>query len=281
LRVHRTPVHCARCSNTFTTEDERDTHLRQQPQCPIEPPRNWDGISESQKRQLAKRVSSKKTKEENWYFIYETLFPNSERPNSPFVDDIQLSEELLALREFALREAPDRITQFVDSELPPDLRPNRGNVEAFTQAAIRGVFDILLERWESSSLPNRENTENATLRRSNARREPIGQETKESAVSSSEHQSLFSQSAMIVDTEAQVSVPATQNVLSMPSYQHITQELHSAVSDSMYGALMGQSEVIANVAAVMGSAWDFEETYDSSFDFDALFGMPNLGVADG
>jgi len=39
--------------------------------------------------------------------------------------------------------------------------------------------------------------------------------------------------------------------------------------------------VIANVAVVMGPAWDFEETYDSSFDFDALFGVPNPGVAEG
>ena len=65
------------------------------------------------------------------------------------VDDINLSEELQALREFASQEVPSRIATFVRSDLPSDLRPNQAEIESFTQAAVRDVFNTLVERWQS------------------------------------------------------------------------------------------------------------------------------------
>ena len=57
-------------------------HLRART-CEVLPLREWEGISEAQKRQLERRISTKKTREENWYIIYEILFPGAERPKSP------------------------------------------------------------------------------------------------------------------------------------------------------------------------------------------------------
>ena len=82
LRVHQVAIHCVRCSQTFGTETERDSHLRSVPGCVIQPNQIHFGITETQKAQLAQRVSAKKTKEENWYLIYEILFPGSPRPDS-------------------------------------------------------------------------------------------------------------------------------------------------------------------------------------------------------
>ncbi|KAF2738685.1 hypothetical protein EJ04DRAFT_509259 [Polyplosphaeria fusca] len=262
MRVHRIPVHCARCSKIFSTEDERDSHLRQLPECPIEPPRRWDGISESQKRQLGKRVSIKKTKEENWYFIFKTLFPDTTLPETPYIDDLHLSEDLLALRDFAAREAPDRITQFTNSELPPDLRPNREHVEAFTQAAMREVFDILLDRWKTNGLPSQqqESANGPT---------PIGQErSQDSASSSGDHLWFAGHSAAVASS---VSTSPPRNVLQTPSSQHTTEPADSSWRDfSMDFA--SQVDAIAGVSAVMGPAWnDFEDLYDSrNFDVDAF-----------
>ncbi|KAF1979352.1 hypothetical protein BU23DRAFT_152762 [Bimuria novae-zelandiae CBS 107.79] len=83
FRVHQVPIHCVRCSQTFSCEDERDAHLRSIPGCTIQPDKTWIGINETQKTQLTQRVSSKKSKEENWYSVYEILFPGSPRPESP------------------------------------------------------------------------------------------------------------------------------------------------------------------------------------------------------
>ena len=264
MRVHRIPVHCARCSKIFPTEDERDGHLREQPQCLIEPPRRWDGISESQKRQLAKRVSIKKTKEENWYFIFKTLFPDTTLPETPYIDDLHLSEDLLALRDFATREAPDRITQFTNSELPPDLRPSREHIEAFTQAAIREVFDLLLDRWKTNGLPSQqESTYGPT---------PISQETSQDPNSSLRDQVSFAGQSATVASSVSTSPP--RNVLQTPSSQRTTIDSVDSSWRDFSVDFASQSEVLASASAVMGPAWDdFEDPCDSSnFDFGAFMG---------
>lgn len=66
------------------------------------------------------------------------------------IEDMRLSEELLAMREFASQMAPARITQFTNSMLPPELRSNQQQIELFVQAAVRDVFDRVLEGWENS-----------------------------------------------------------------------------------------------------------------------------------
>ena len=83
FRVHQVPIHCVRCSQTFSSEDERDSHLRSIPGCAIQPNQTWIGLNETQKMQLAQRVSSKKSKEENWYSVYKILFPGEPEPASP------------------------------------------------------------------------------------------------------------------------------------------------------------------------------------------------------
>lgn len=236
---------------------------------PIDPPRRWDGISESQKRQLAKRVSPKRSKQENWYFIYETLFPGSTRPESPFIDDTHLSEELLALREFAVREAPGRVAQFTNSELPPDLRPNQEHIEAFTQAAIRDVFDMLLERWETSRLPSQGGSVN----------DPTpNQERGQDAASSSEDQTSFaSQSATVASSETRASTSPPQHVFQTPSSEQTTMEPTHNISHDLNTEVISQTEVTADVSAVVGPVWNFEEPFDPGFfDFDNFSAIPEV-----
>jgi len=72
-----------RCFETFQDVEERDLHLRMTAQCPVRERKTWDGISENQSQQLKKRVSRTNSTEENWYLVYEVLFPNSQRPKSP------------------------------------------------------------------------------------------------------------------------------------------------------------------------------------------------------
>lgn len=116
----------------------------------MQPPRTFEGINKSQKRQLGKRISSKKSREENWYLIYQILFPDADPPDSPYIDDISLSEELLTIREFANQVAPARIARFLHTRLPLELRSNQEQIELLVRAAMRDVFDMVLENWESS-----------------------------------------------------------------------------------------------------------------------------------
>ncbi|KAF2477218.1 uncharacterized protein BDR25DRAFT_339195 [Lindgomyces ingoldianus] len=143
-RKHRIPTHCPSCSLKFESELERDQHIRAR-SCEILPPRNWDGIDQSQKRQLEQRVSPGKTKEENWYIIYEILFPGKPRPRSPYVD-APLSDDLLALREFAAIEGPNIVSDLTRNELPESLRPNEQEIQSFLESIFQDAVALLLER---------------------------------------------------------------------------------------------------------------------------------------
>ncbi|KAK7182742.1 hypothetical protein DPSP01_013925 [Paraphaeosphaeria sporulosa] len=152
LRVHQLPIHCVRCSQTFSTESRRDSHLRSVPGCSIQPNQAHLGITETQKSQLAQRVSAKNSKEKNWYLIYEILFPGSPRPDTPFLDSTQFSEELFAVREYAAREAPTRIAQLASAlkhderfaPIPPEYKLR---IEVFALAAVKDVLDAVVDKW--------------------------------------------------------------------------------------------------------------------------------------
>jgi hypothetical protein len=68
------------------------------------------------------------------------------------LDGTQFSEELFAIREFAVREAPTRIAQLA-SALRQDARyPNLSldyklQIEAFAFAAVKDVFDAVVDQW--------------------------------------------------------------------------------------------------------------------------------------
>jgi hypothetical protein len=127
-------------------EENRDEHLRARA-CELRPPVIFEGVNEIQRKQLEQKVSKKKSKEENWYLIYDILFPNHQTPASPYVHSL-LSEELGALQDFIAAEGPQLLSDLVRTELPHTLHPQREETEAFLQSAFQDVVEVLLERWE-------------------------------------------------------------------------------------------------------------------------------------
>jgi Chromatin remodelling complex Rsc7/Swp82 subunit len=146
-RCHQVPIHCDRCSMAFETESARSEHLRQTVLCEVTDPVEWNAISEEQKRELSKRLSSKNSTRENWYNIYAILFPTSEAPNSPYLDGVE-SEELLDLLGFAEREGPRIIDELMPG-LPESLRVQPEDINAFMQSTYQEFLSSLFERWES------------------------------------------------------------------------------------------------------------------------------------
>ncbi|KAJ4360755.1 uncharacterized protein N0V89_001322 [Didymosphaeria variabile] len=128
--------------------------LQNGPDLKAQPNQTRIGITETQKAQLAQRISSKTSKEENWYMIYEILFPGCRRPETPYLDGTQFAEELFALRESAVQVAPIRINQLTsalhhEGKLPP-VPPEY--LEAFAFAAAKDVFDTVIGQHLRSSV---------------------------------------------------------------------------------------------------------------------------------
>jgi hypothetical protein len=60
-----------------------------------------------------------------------------------------LSDEILALQDFANREGPQIVSEFFATDFPASLRPQQSEVETYSRQLFRNGVDLLLERWEA------------------------------------------------------------------------------------------------------------------------------------
>lgn len=67
------PLYCPRCQQVFLVEDNRDEHILHV-SC-AEKTGRPDGVTEFQKKQSAKRPPSSQTPAEQWYAVFDVLFP--------------------------------------------------------------------------------------------------------------------------------------------------------------------------------------------------------------
>lgn len=89
-RHHMKPdYYCASCYKVFETANDRDIHSRKRLCESLDgPPRpKFQGITEEQKKSLHKKLPRDWNVEEQWYQIYDILFPGCEKPRSPYVGD--------------------------------------------------------------------------------------------------------------------------------------------------------------------------------------------------
>lgn len=96
-RKHQKPgFYCPRCYEVFPTRDFRDVHLRGLP-CSVRADPRFDGINDEQKQSLAQCRSRGKTVEEQWYDMWDIIFPGKHRPRSAYLGNC-LEEMIPALR---------------------------------------------------------------------------------------------------------------------------------------------------------------------------------------
>jgi len=145
------PFYCAVCNETFEDEEARDTHIRRRDclQAAREKP---EGITQRQKEQLAKKPPPSQTsKEEQWYAIFEILFPNhAPRPESPYISSSLLAD-VLRYQEYLIEDGSRILRDFLtDSQAVTWREPDdESDFQTFqlgiVQSGVRAVFD----RWLS------------------------------------------------------------------------------------------------------------------------------------
>lgn len=150
-KTHRLPLYCPNCSLIFEKESLRDEHIRDA-KCVKKPLVKWEGITESQRRQLSKRSPSARSPEENWYAVFQILFPGEPLPSSPYIDPV-LSGELRAFREHLLVEGPRIWNDYLTSQLPENLRPYLEELQSLHDSFYAESIVRLCESWYSRCSP--------------------------------------------------------------------------------------------------------------------------------
>ncbi|KAI0549838.1 hypothetical protein F4679DRAFT_544855 [Xylaria curta] len=130
-RFHVQPSHCPRCGIVFPNDinyAQRDTHERQRTCEVTNDVRRCSGATSDQLASMNNAATHRcSSTEERWYVIFEIMFPNAERPPSPYVD---------IRREWSCIEVHAAVTQY---------RQN-GGLEDFTRQWGSG-FDMLLNHF--------------------------------------------------------------------------------------------------------------------------------------
>jgi hypothetical protein len=148
-RFHQLPIYCPRCTDTFEAEDERDEHIRASSCLVQQDTITFEGVTRAQKTLLGQRVSGKMTPSDQWFTIFDILFPgHTPRPKSAYINT-ELTIELEAFQDLMYAEGPGLISSAITSS-GLDISAIE-NVEddstALLQSAIQDGLQQVFQRW--------------------------------------------------------------------------------------------------------------------------------------
>jgi len=154
-RYHQLPIYCPRCMCTFEAEDERDGHVRAS-SCLIQDTISYEGVTRAQKVQLTQRVSSKMPLEDQWFSIFDILFPgHTPRPRSAYIN-VELTVELESFQDFMYAEGPTIILTAIRSRgiHVATIANEERDLSALLQSAIEEGLQTIAQRWSANSVPD-------------------------------------------------------------------------------------------------------------------------------
>lgn len=115
LARKHTPFYCNRCWETFGDETDLDKHAAKPTACtPNSDPRP-DWVTRAQTKQLSCRSDSKLSEQEQWFVMWDIIFPAVARPATAHVST-QLTEKLCQFREYSEARLPDLFAEEIVSD---------------------------------------------------------------------------------------------------------------------------------------------------------------------
>jgi hypothetical protein len=153
-RFHQLPIYCPRCACAFDVEDDRDEHIRAS-SCLVQNTIVYEGITRAQKSLLGQRAPSKMTPSDQWFNVFDILFPgHNPRPKSAYMN-VELTEELEAFQDLMYVEGSNIIWGAIRSSgLDVSVMANvEDDAAALLHAAIQEGLQQIFERW-SANMPN-------------------------------------------------------------------------------------------------------------------------------
>lgn len=148
-RKHMKPsIYCHVCFKVFTKASYMDEHV-QRKSCASRAGPKFDGITEQQRKQLNRNGNRGRDDSEQWYNIWDTIFPGEFRPRSPYLGNDR-GEFLHLLRKFWNERRPDIISRVLQTSKP--------SFETQTiQFIMESIFDLFkAESWSLDLTPKQQ-----------------------------------------------------------------------------------------------------------------------------
>lgn len=167
-RRHTPTFYCQRCFLIFSEKDPYNDHVFGEP-CEPRSQASLEGISTEQRDAVCKK-SKGTTVEEQWYGIWDILFPGESRPLSIYVDTDQ-SQDFLRLREFSQTQGISIFFERIRDSgmvLRPDV--SEQGVREIFRRAMHLMFEGFLRREHPAPAEASPQTESLVLNDSGPQR---------------------------------------------------------------------------------------------------------------
>jgi hypothetical protein len=152
-RHHQLPIYCPVCMSCFDTEDQRDEHVRAS-SCPKRDAIKYEGVTRAQKAQLGQKVSSKLSSVDQWFTIFDILFPgHNPRPKSSYIN-VELTLDLEGFQDLMNAEGPNIILNVIRSRniQVATIANEEHDLSALLLSAIEEGLQAIAQRWSESNL---------------------------------------------------------------------------------------------------------------------------------
>jgi len=150
-RRHTPKFYCQRCHLIFETQTSRDTHVMASEPCSPDQHGELDGISIEQTLDLRVRSERGRTEAEQWFAIWDILFPGVQRPDSPYMEYEQSPEFVDFATFFQGRGRIVLAEELVSAGLLGPLAPASDEYQTLLNALHRGL-DLIFEEFRIGSV---------------------------------------------------------------------------------------------------------------------------------
>ncbi|KAK3375818.1 hypothetical protein B0T24DRAFT_207196 [Lasiosphaeria ovina] len=146
LARKHTPIYCERCKLILPNEDgHRKHHEQPGPGCVL---KEWDpqhGISHQQQAVLHKKSRADLSTPEQWFAIWNLLFPEHARPSSPYIDQ-GLSDDFCNFREYVQQRGTQALVAQLQGQgiSAPTSEPA---MVSYLERVVSTGLDALIEDW--------------------------------------------------------------------------------------------------------------------------------------
>lgn len=134
------PLYCARCYKVFGSTGDRDEHTRRA-QCGNQEPPQFEGISELQRIELKKSSPKKKSLQEQWFEVWDVIFPGRQRPQSASIGNY-VEEMVPLLRDLWNKRRMEIISDVIDS---------RSGRDGIDNQLLADVMSSVFDRFEAET----------------------------------------------------------------------------------------------------------------------------------
>ncbi|KAI8944083.1 hypothetical protein F4801DRAFT_585799 [Xylaria longipes] len=147
-RNHAPRFYCQRCYLLFTDVATQELHVMQR-SCNREPGARLDGIHPYQQAELSRKPKLRLSEEQQWFRIWNIVFPEKQRPVSPYIDS-RLGDCCARFREHCQNRGPEILSADIrDSGLLPIGAADEDEREQLLREVLARGLDMIFDSWNA------------------------------------------------------------------------------------------------------------------------------------